>query len=207
MLKRVNIGVAKRVVLSPRLTGLAHPCGEELMRKVGGTQAGKFAEQIELAFSDEVERIRYREMITDVLISNSVFFNMMHVDAKDATNRCVIERGDTSADELGSEGPRFSAVKRCIGRDSKKHEAFGPGVSIGTEEGAEGCYLSFGLSQSVVNIGNVLEVGGDPGAQVLELVSEGDIILILITIDDISGGGSACSSGEGSSREEHCFGF
>jgi hypothetical protein len=35
------------------------------------------------------------------------------------------------------------------------------------EEGADGCYLSFGLSQSVVNIGNVLEVGGDPGAQVL----------------------------------------
>jgi hypothetical protein len=28
-------------------------------------------------------------MITDVLISNSVFFNMMHVDAKDATNRRV----------------------------------------------------------------------------------------------------------------------
>jgi hypothetical protein len=67
--------------------GLAHPCSEELTRKAGGTQAGKFAEQIELAFSDEVEtRIRYREMITDVLISNSVFFNMMHVDAKDAPN-------------------------------------------------------------------------------------------------------------------------
>jgi hypothetical protein len=46
--------------------------------------------------------------------------------------------------------------------------------------------LSFGLLQSVVNIGDVLEVGGDPGAQVLELVSEGDIILILITKDDIS---------------------
>jgi hypothetical protein len=41
-----------------------------------------------------------------------------------------------------------------------------------------------------VNIGDVLEVGGDPGAQVLELVSEGDVILILITKDDISGGGS-----------------
>jgi hypothetical protein len=76
MLKRVNVGVAKHVVLSPRLTGLAHPCGEELTRKAGGTLAGKFAKQIELAFSDEVERIRYREMITDVLISNSVFFNM-----------------------------------------------------------------------------------------------------------------------------------
>jgi hypothetical protein len=186
--------------------GLAHPCGEELTRKAGGTQAGKFAEQIDLAFSDEVKRIRYREMITDVLISNSVFFNMMHVDAKDATNRRVIEHGDTSV-ELGSEGPRFSAVKRCIGRDSKKHEAFGPGASVDTEEGAEGCYLSFGLSQSVVNIGDVLEVGGDPGAQVLELVREGDIILILITKDDISGGGSVCSSGEGSSREEHSFGF
>jgi hypothetical protein len=61
---------------------------------------------------------------------------------------------------------------------------------VATEEGAEGCYLSFGLSQSVVNIGDVLEVGGDPGAQVLELVSEGDVILILITKDDISGGGS-----------------
>ncbi len=59
----------------------------------------------------------------------------------------------------------------------------------------------------LANIGDVLEVGGDPGAQVLELVSEGDIILILITKDDISGGGSACSSGEGSSREEHCFSF
>jgi hypothetical protein len=89
MLKRVNIGVAKHVVLSPRLMGFAHPCGEELTRKVGGTQAGKFAKQIELAFLDEVERIGYREMITDVLISNSVFFNMMHVDAKDATNRRV----------------------------------------------------------------------------------------------------------------------
>jgi hypothetical protein len=66
MLKRVNIGVAKRVVLSPRSTGFAHPCGEELTRKARGTQAGKFAKQIELAFSDEVERIRYREMITDV---------------------------------------------------------------------------------------------------------------------------------------------
>jgi hypothetical protein len=132
MLKRVNIGVAKRVVLSPRSTGFAHPCGEELTRKAGGTQAGKFAKQIELAFSDEVERIRYREMISDVLISNFVFFNMMHVDAKDAANtRRVIERGDTSV-ELGSEGPRFSAVKRCIGRDSKKYEAFGPGVSVGS---------------------------------------------------------------------------
>jgi hypothetical protein len=40
-----------------------------------------------------------------------------------------------------------------VGADSKKHETFGPGVSVGTEEGAEGCYLSFGLSQSVVNIG------------------------------------------------------
>jgi hypothetical protein len=186
--------------------GFAHPCGEELMRKAGGTQAGKFAKQIELAFSDEVERIQYREMILDVLISNFVFFNMMHVDAKDVANRHVIERGDTSA-ELGSEGPRFSAVKCCIGRDSKKYEAFGPGVSVGMEEGAEGCYLSFGLSQSVVNIGDVLEVSGDPGAQVLELVSEGDIILILITKDDISGGGSMCSSGEGSSRKEHCFSF
>jgi hypothetical protein len=68
-----------------------------------------------LAFSDEVERIRYAEMISDVLISNFVFFNMMHVDAKDVANRRVIERGDMSA-ELGSEGPRFSAVKRCIGR-------------------------------------------------------------------------------------------
>jgi hypothetical protein len=206
MLKHVNIGVAKCVVLSPRSTGFAHPCGEELTRKAGGTQAGKFAKQIELAFLDEVERIWYREMITDVLISNSVFFNMMHVDAKDATNRRVIESGDTSA-ELGSGGPRFSAIKCFIGRDSKKHEVFGPGVSVGMEEGAEGCYLPFGLSQSVVNIGNVLEVGGDPGAQVLELISEGDIILILITKDDISGGGSACSSGEGSSREEHCFSF
>jgi hypothetical protein len=206
MLKRVNIGVAKCVVLSPRSTGFAYPCGEELTRKAGGTQAGKFAKQIELAFSDEVERIRYGEMISDVLISNFVFFNMMHVDAKDAANRCVIECRDTSA-ELGSEGPRFSAVKCCIGGDSKKYEAFGPGVSIGMEEGAEGCYLSFGLLQSVVNIGDVLEVGGDPGAQVLELVSEGDIILISITKDDISGGGGMCSSGEGSSREEHCFGF
>jgi hypothetical protein len=123
MLKQFNVGVAKRVMLSPRLTGLAHPCSEELTRKAGGTQAGKFAEQIELAFLDEVKRIRYREMIMDVLISNSVFFNMMHVDAKDVTHRHVIERGDTSA-ELGSEGPRFSAVKHCIGRDSKKHEAF-----------------------------------------------------------------------------------
>jgi hypothetical protein len=149
-----------------------------LTRKAGGTQAGKFAKQIELAFLDEVERIRYGEMISDVLISNFVFFNMMHVDAKDAANRRVIE--------LGSEGPRFSIVKCCIGGDSKKYEAFGPGVSVGMEEGAEGCYLSFGLLQSVVNIGDVLEVGGDPGAQVLELVSEGDIILILITKDDIS---------------------
>jgi hypothetical protein len=41
----------------------------------------------------------------------------------------------------------------------------------------------------------------------LELVSEGDIILILITKDDISGGGSMCSSGDGSSRKEHCFSF
>jgi hypothetical protein len=80
------------------------------MRKAGGTQAGKFAKQIELVFSDEVERIWYREMIMDVLISNSVFFNMMHADAKDATNRRVIERGDTLV-ELGSEGPRFSNRK------------------------------------------------------------------------------------------------
>jgi hypothetical protein len=64
-----------------------------------------------LAFSDKVKRIRYREMITDVLILDSVFFNMMHVYAKDATNRRVIERGDMLA-ELGSEGPRFSAVIR-----------------------------------------------------------------------------------------------
>jgi hypothetical protein len=61
-----------------------------------------------LAFLDEVERIRYREMITDVLILNSVFFNMMHVDAKDAMHRRVIECGDTSA-ELGSEGLQDSA--------------------------------------------------------------------------------------------------
>jgi hypothetical protein len=41
----------------------------------------------------------------------------------------------------------------------------------------------------------------------VEFVSEGDIILILITKDDISVGGRACSSGEGSSREELCFRF
>jgi hypothetical protein len=66
MLKRVNVGVAERVVLSPRSTGLAHPCGEELTRKAGGTQAGKFAEQIDLAFSDEVERIDCPKPLTEL---------------------------------------------------------------------------------------------------------------------------------------------
>jgi len=51
-----------------------------------------FAKQIELAFANDVEWIWYREVVPNVFIPNSVFFDMVHVNANDATDGGVIRR-------------------------------------------------------------------------------------------------------------------
>jgi hypothetical protein len=73
---------------------VANPGGEKLAREASWIHAGKFAKQIELAFSYDVhwigDRLAFsydvhwigdREVITDVFILDLIFCNMVHVDS------------------------------------------------------------------------------------------------------------------------------
>ena len=61
---------------------MANPSGKELAREAGRMQTGKFAEQTELSFANDVDWIRDREVVSEVFIPYSVFFDMMHIDSK-----------------------------------------------------------------------------------------------------------------------------
>ena len=63
---------------------MANPGGKKLAREASWIHAGKFAKQIELAFSYDVNWIRDREVITDVFILDLIFHNMVHVDSDDS---------------------------------------------------------------------------------------------------------------------------
>ena len=77
---------------------MANPGGEKLARKASWIHAGKFAEQIELAFSYNVDWIGDGEVITDVFILDLIFCNMVHVDSNDSANGGVVEGRYSSAE-------------------------------------------------------------------------------------------------------------
>jgi hypothetical protein len=85
--------------------------------------AGKFAKQIELAFSYNVDWIRDGEVITDVFVLDLIFRNMVHdVDSDDSANGGVVE-GRYSSAEFHIECPRFSAIECCVHGDGKEDES------------------------------------------------------------------------------------
>jgi hypothetical protein len=102
---------------------VANPGGEKLAREASWIHAGKFAKQIELAFSYIVDWIRGGEvLITDVFVLDLIFCNMVHVDSHDLVNGGVVE-GRYSLAELHIECPRFSAVECCVHGDVKEDES------------------------------------------------------------------------------------
>ena len=70
---------------------MANPGSEKLAREASWIHAGKFAKQIELVFSYDVDWIRDGEVITDVFILDLIFRNMVHVDSDDSANGGVVE--------------------------------------------------------------------------------------------------------------------
>jgi hypothetical protein len=56
------------VLSTTRALRVANPSGEKLAREASWIHVGKFAKQIELAFSYDVDWIRDGEVITDVLV-------------------------------------------------------------------------------------------------------------------------------------------
>jgi hypothetical protein len=97
-----------------------------VVRNLRGRQVGsnvcKFAKQIELAFSYDVDWIGDGEVITDVFILDLTFRNMVHVDSNDSANGGVVE-GRYSSAEFHIECPRFSAVECCVHGDGKEDES------------------------------------------------------------------------------------
>jgi hypothetical protein len=55
---------------------VANPGGEKLAREASRIHAGKFAKQIELAFSYDVNWIGDGEVITDVFVLDLIFRNL-----------------------------------------------------------------------------------------------------------------------------------
>jgi hypothetical protein len=101
---------------------VANPGSEKLARKASWIHVGKFAKQIELAFSYDVNWIGDGEVITDVFVLDLIFRNMVHVDSNDSANGGVVEGRYLSA-EFHIECPRFSTVECCIHRDGKEDES------------------------------------------------------------------------------------
>jgi hypothetical protein len=101
---------------------VANPGGEKLAREASWIHACKFAKQIELAFSYDVDWIGDGEVITDVFILDLIFRNMVHVDSNDSAHGGVVE-GRYSSAEFHIEGPRFSAVECCVHGDGKEDES------------------------------------------------------------------------------------
>jgi hypothetical protein len=101
---------------------VANPGSEKLAREASWIHAGKFAKQIELAFSYDVDWIGDGEVITDVFVLDLIFCNMVHVDSNDSANGGVVE-GRYSSAEFHIECPRFSAVECCVHGDGKEDES------------------------------------------------------------------------------------
>ena len=101
---------------------MANPGGEKLAREASWIHAGKFAKQIELAFSYDVDWVGNREVITDVFVLDLIFRNMVHVDSDDSANGGVVE-GRYSSAEFHIECPRFSAIECCIHGNGKEDES------------------------------------------------------------------------------------
>jgi hypothetical protein len=101
---------------------VANPGGEKLAREASWIHVGKFAKQIELAFSYDVDWIGGGEVITDVFVLDLIFRNMVHVDSNDLVNGGVVE-GRYSSAEFHIECPRFSAVECCVHGDGKEDES------------------------------------------------------------------------------------
>jgi hypothetical protein len=64
---------------------------KQLAREASWIHVGKFAKQIELAFSYDVDWIRDGEVIMDVFVLDLIFHNMVHVDSNDLANDGVVE--------------------------------------------------------------------------------------------------------------------
>jgi hypothetical protein len=73
-------------MLSTRASRVANPGGKKLAREKSWIHAGKFAKQIELAFSYDVDWVGNREVIMDVFVLDLIFHNMVHVDSDDVAN-------------------------------------------------------------------------------------------------------------------------
>jgi hypothetical protein len=101
---------------------VANPGSEKLAREASWIHVCKFAKQIELAFSYDVNWIRDGEVITDVFILDLIFHNMVHVDSNDLVNGGVVE-GRYLLAEFHIECPRFSAVECCVHKDGKEDES------------------------------------------------------------------------------------
>jgi hypothetical protein len=72
---------------------VANPGGKKLVREASWIHVGKFAKQIELAFSYDVDWIGDREVITDVFILDPIFLNKVHVDSDNLANGGVVLEG------------------------------------------------------------------------------------------------------------------
>jgi hypothetical protein len=101
---------------------VANPGSEKLVREASWIHACKFAKQIELAFSYDVDWIGDVEVITDVRILDLIFRNMVHVDSNDSANGGVVE-GRYSSVEFHIECPRFRAIECCVHGDGKEDES------------------------------------------------------------------------------------
>jgi hypothetical protein len=101
---------------------VSNPGSEKLAREASWIHAGKFAKQIELAFSYNVNWIGDREVITNVFVLDLIFRNMVHVDSDDSANGGVVE-GRYSSAEFHIECPRFSTIECCVHGDGKEDES------------------------------------------------------------------------------------
>jgi hypothetical protein len=110
-------------MLSTRASRVANPGGKKLARETTSwIHAGKFAKQIELAFSYDVDWVRNREVLMDVFVLDLIFCNMVNVDSDDSANGGVVE-GRYSSAEFHIECPRFRTIECRIHGDGKEDES------------------------------------------------------------------------------------
>ncbi len=72
------------------------------------------------------------------------------------------------------------------------------------EESTKGCCLSLCLAESIIDVGDIFQVGSYSRSQVLEFLSEGNV---LSAKDNVGGVGVDVFLSHGMSRNEHCFRF
>jgi hypothetical protein len=119
VLEGIDQGVTEGGVLTTRASRVTNPGGDELPGGAMFGKAGKFAKLVELAASDDVERVGDGESVADVLVSDVELFDMEHVDSKDATGSLVVEAGDAFA-VLFCERPRLASIEGCVDRDGQE---------------------------------------------------------------------------------------